>query len=138
MMNLLISLLILSILPIPILSLTCDQIKHPSLCDQLSGCSWIWPDNHCVGNLSHSCSTSTTCYYIDPIDGSDTQSGSIEAPLKTLTSVLHDLQGKDATIFIINREQNIKVQLSSQIIIDSNLTIRLSPVLTSKPLTRKF
>jgi len=117
-----ISLFILIALPLSVLSLNCNKIQNSQFCTQLSGCSWT--DNNCVGDISHTCNTAPECYYIDPIDGLDTQSGLIQDPFQTLNPAFQFIQEKDATIFIINPESDIQVQILSLITIDSNIAIR--------------
>lgn len=94
----------------------CDHITVASFCEQLEGC--IWVDNTCTGTFSSSCPVTTVpslCYYIDPLNGSDSQNGSSISPFKTLMpafQVASELtEGQQAIVTVINYMARVQVEV---------------------------
>ena len=117
--------LILSLFLLALPSLYCYNcsISRESLtCEgQLPGCRWR--DDSCTGTFPDPY-PNVTSYYIDPINGSNIQSGSIYKPFKTLEFAVKALRGKDGALVVLNHKGNQPVEINSQIIINSSITIR--------------
>lgn len=109
----------LAILP-SFLAFDCTSVSTSSLCGQLSGCTW---SGTCSGPMGLTCSI-PTCYYIDPIGGSDSGDGSTSAPYKTLTPGFTQLAASTGSLIVFNNAADIEVQILSFVTINSQVTVK--------------
>ena len=121
---------VVMILP-TIYTFKCNSISDSTGCASLAGCTW--DGTTCTGTFTPVCPT-TTCYYIDPVYGSDTGAGSVLDPFKTFTPGFTALQGISGKLVVINPSKNLEVQLLSHATITSDIIIgySLSPPIVPK------
>jgi len=100
-------------------SFGCINARSESQCTSLTGCSW--DGSGCSGTFSPTCAS--TCYYIDPVSGSDSASGAASTPFKTLTPALTALTGIAGTMYVINTDANTEAQLLQPANISSAITL---------------
>jgi len=100
-------------------SLGCSDATSSSQCDSLTDCTWS--GSACSGTFAPTCAN--TCYYIDPVSGSDSAAGSYSAPFLTLTKAFTALSGVTGTIYVINIAADTEVNLLSPATVTSTLTL---------------
>ena len=115
-----------------LIAFNCNTVTNSSLCTQMNGC--VWTDPTCGGTFAPVCSTTTLCYYIDPIGGADTNAGAALAPLKTLTAGFQKLAGKtgNATLIVLNYNLETQVEIFNYTTIttDINITVKYNSSLS--------
>jgi len=104
----------------PLLSFSCNSVSDYTSCSQLTGC--VWGAGTCSGSFTPSCS-SGTCYYIDPIDGDDTQDGSVQSPFKTLSKGLNALSGLQGSLTVLNYKNKQQVEILGYTRVTSSISI---------------
>lgn len=120
-MELFFRLTLLAILTSSIMGFGCGSMTEQSFCTQISPCQWV--NDACIGMYVPSCTT-PACYFVDPLQGLDTQDGKAATPFKTLTPALQALVGKAGDIWIVNNGYGIEVELLKYAITNSAINIK--------------
>ena len=102
---------------------TCNNVANSDDCTSMNGCSWNSLTSTCSGNYAPSC-TIPSCYYVDPLSGSDSQDGTPLTPFKTLKPAFTALATKAGTIYVINSVASIEAELLSSTTITTNIVLR--------------
>jgi len=98
----------------------CSSVSTSSQCDDLGpSCNWV--SGACSGNYVSTC---TSCYYVDPIGGSDSANGASLTPYQTLSPALEALSSSSGTIIVFNPITNIEAKILRYKEINSQITIK--------------
>ena len=80
----------------------CPTVTDEVDCTSMTGCIWNPGSSTCAGSFAPTCPV-TSCYYVDPANGLDSQTGTAGSPFLTLGPALTALLTKtEGHIYILN------------------------------------
>lgn len=104
----------------------CSDIQDQVSCVSLSGCTW--PTEKCEGSFLSYCQA-PDCYYVDPLNGLDSQNGQISAPFKSLTLAFQKLSILSGNVTIINYGPQTEAEILNYTTINSSITVMYSTLM---------